>query len=305
MACGDKLLLTWSGLDCEGLAYQHEVTRFVSEELVGRDMVFVVPAVHIAALDGGSLEIHYTLVGASLPKPAQSRRLQLNVGDVRQDLLPPIASDAVGGTLDPQRVMDGTLVTIRPYARMAPGDRLLLSWAGITPQASFNDSLAVEDFAVGSELSFWISPDCIGPNLGATVTLSYCVQQEGQAPRYSEPAQVLIGPLVRTPLSAPVVLEADEGDLDLQDAMDGVTVVIADAQAEEGELVYLRCDGDYFNHRDDREISRETAGGPLVFIVPYRFWREHRDLTVRVSYSVERLDDVSQQSGTMYVQVRS
>lgn len=305
MACGDKLMLSWSGLDYEGLAYQHEVTRFVSEELVGMDVVFIVPAVHIAVLEGGSLEVHYSVFSARQPEPVHSRRLQLNVGDVRQDLLPPIAFDAVGSTLDPERVMEGTLVTIRPYARMAVGDRLLLSWAGVTPQASFNDSLVVESFAVGGELSFWVGPDCIGPNLGGAVSLSYCVQQEGQAPRYSESTQLLIGPLVRTPLSAPAVLEAEEGDLDLQDAMDGVTVVIADAQAEEGELVYLRCDGDYFNHRDDREITRETAGVPLVFIVPYRFWREHRDLAVRISYSVERLDDVSQRSATTYVQVRS
>jgi hypothetical protein len=101
------------------------------------------------------------------------------------------------------------------------------------------------------------------------------------------------------------VLEADEGWLDLQDAMDGVTVVIEDAQTEEGELVYLKCDGEYFSHRDDRDISRDMAGQPLVFIVPYRFWREHRDLPVRVSYSVERLDDVSQLSDVTVVQVRS
>jgi hypothetical protein len=116
--------------------------------------------------------------------------------------------------------------------------------------------------------------------------------------------RLLIGPLQRGPLLAPEVLEAEEGRLDLQDAMDGVTVVVNDAQAEEGELVYLKCDGDYFNHRDDREITREMAGQPLVFIVPYRFWREHRDLTVRVSYSVERLDDVSQESEVTLVQVQ-
>jgi hypothetical protein len=117
--------------------------------------------------------------------------------------------------------------------------------------------------------------------------------------------QLLIGPLARQPLLPPLVLEADEGRLALQDAMDGITIVINGARAEEGELVYLRCDGDYFNHRDDREITMETADEPVVFIVPYRFWREHRDTTIRVSYSVERLDDVSQQSEVTRVQVWS
>lgn len=305
MACGDKLRLSWAGLDVEGIAYQHEITRFVSEGQVAQEIVFTVPAVHIAALDGGSLELYYTLQSARLPEPVQSRRLQLDVGDARPDLLPAIVNDAVGGTLDPERVVEGALVTLKPYARMAIGDKVLLSWTGVTPEASLDDALIVESFAIGGDLSFWINPDCIAPNLGSTVTVSYCVVQDGQAPRYSEPARLLIGPLLRGPLLAPEVLEAEEGRLDLQDAMDGVTVVINDAQAEEGELVYLKCDGDYFSHRDDRDITREMAGQPLVFIVPYRFWREHRDLTVRVAYSVERLDDVSQKSEVTLVQVQS
>ncbi|WP_367375288.1 hypothetical protein [Pseudomonas lini] len=305
MACGDKLEILWSGIDSEGVAYWHEVSRFVSEAQVGRAIVFCVSGVHIAALDGGSLEIYYILYTARLREPVESVRLYLNVGDARPDLLPVIVDDAVGSTLDPDRVAQGARVTIRPYARMAAGDRVLLSWAGVTPQASFNDTLKIESFAMGSELSFWVSPDCIAPNLGTTVTISYCVEQEGQASRFSEPVALVIGPLERGALLPPTVLEADEGWLDLQDAIDGVTVVIDNAQAEAGELVYLKCDGEHFSHRDDREVSREMAGQPLVFIVPYRFWREHQDLTVRVAYSVERLDDVSQQSEATLVQVQS
>ncbi|MBK5304423.1 MULTISPECIES: hypothetical protein [Gammaproteobacteria] len=305
MACGDKLVMFWSGIDSEGVAYRHEVSRFVSEAQVGRAIVFCVSAVHITALDGGSLEVYYALYTARFCEPVESGRLYLSVGDARPDLLPVIVNDAVGGTLDPDRVVEGARVTIRPYARMAPGDRVLLSWAGATPQASFNDTLKVESFAVGGELSFWVSPDCIASNLGAAVTIGYCVEQKGQASRFSELAPLLIGALEREPLLPPTVLEADEGWLDVQDAIDGVTVVIDNAQAEEGELVYLKCDGEHFNHRDDREVSREMAGQPLVFIVPYRFWREHQDLTVRVAYSVERLDDVSQQSEATLVQVHS
>lgn len=304
MACGDKLVMFWSGIDAEGVAYRHEVSRFVSEAQVGKAVVFCVSAVHIAPLDGGSLEVYYTLYSALLCEPVESGRLHLGIGDVRADLLPAIVNDAVGGTLDPERVAEGARITIRPYARMAVGDRVLLSWAGVAPQAIFNDTLKVEPFAVGCELSFWVSPDFIAPHLGTAVTISYCVEQKGQATRASEPAQVLIGPLERGPLLPPSVLEADEGWLDLHDAIDGVTVVIDNAQAEEGELVYLKCDGEHFSHRDDREISREMAGQPLVFIVPYKFWREHRDMTVRVAYSVERLDDVSQQSETTQVQVQ-
>ena len=42
MLCGDKLVLSWQGLDDEGLAYSHEATRSVSEGQVGAEIVFVI-----------------------------------------------------------------------------------------------------------------------------------------------------------------------------------------------------------------------------------------------------------------------
>jgi len=271
---------------------------------LGNEVVFIVAGEHIAALDGGSLEVSYSLASRSLPGPMQSLPLQLCIGDGRSALLPVVVDDAVGAALDPGRVPEGARVTIRPYARMAAGDRVLLFWEGPGPQTSFNDRLVIESFAMGDELVFWVSPEFIEPALGSSVKISYCIEQHGQAPLYSEPTSLVIGPLERLPLSAPVVLEAEEGWLDLQDSIDGITVVINDARTEAGEWVYLRCDGVNFSHRDERDISREMAGEPLVFIVPYRFWREHQGSTVRVSYSVERLDDMSQLSDVALVQVQ-
>ncbi|MDN3221158.1 hypothetical protein [Pseudomonas nunensis] len=304
MASGDRLVLHWSGLDVEGQVYQHEVSQFVSQGQVDKEVVFPVAGAHIGVLDGGSLEVYYTLTSRSLPDSAQSRHLQLNVGDARASLLPLVVNDAVGGTLDPDRVVEGARITIRPYARMAVGDRVVLVWESVTPQLSFNDRLNIEAFAVGQELSFWVSPEFIAPGLGSSVTITYCIEQHGQAPLYSEPMRLSIGPLQRPQLAAPIILEAEEGWLDLQDSIDGVTVVIDNARTEAGELVYLRCDGVHFSHRDERDICREMAGEPLVFIVPYRFWREHQGSTVRVSYSVERLDDASQVSDVALVQVQ-
>ena len=305
MTCGDKLLLSWAGLDADGLACKHQVARFVSEERVGEDIIFAVGSAHIAALEGGSLEIGYSLTSTRFAEPVHSHRLQLSVGDVQCDLLPATVNDAVGRTLDPDRVKEGAIVTIKPYARMAAGDWVLLTWAGVSVDSSFSDALKVESFAVGDELSFWVSPECITLNLGSSVSVDYCVKQAGQGPRYSEVTALMIGILERRPLQAPTVLEADEGWVDLQDAQDGVTVVIENASAEKGERIYLECDGEKLNHHDDREITRDTAGEPLVFIIPYPFWREHRDSAIRISYSVERLDGTRQQSGVTLVQVQS
>ncbi|VVP23688.1 MULTISPECIES: hypothetical protein [Pseudomonas] len=305
MKCGDKLVLNWCGLDADGLSYESVTSRFVSAAQVGHEVVFVIKGVHIAMLERGSVEIHWTLFSVNLPEPISSDRLQLNVGDPEPDLLAPLIEETVGGTLDPARVEKGTNVIVRPYARMAVGDRILLGWQGAKSEETFSDELMVEAFAVREELSFWITHEHLASHTGQTVSLSYqVISAEGEL-RQSAILRILIAPLVRGELAAPQVLDAEGGELDVADSIDGVTVVIVDAQAEEGELVYLRCDGEYFNHRDDRDITRETAGEPLVFIVPHRFWREHRETVVQVSYTVERLDDVSQASSATRIRVRA
>lgn len=296
MVCGDRVVLSWHGLDVEGAPYRNETVRFVSEAQLGKEIVFVVRNPHIAALDGGSLEVFWTLTSATRRVPVTSARVRLDVGDVRYSLLPAIINDAVGGSLEPARVIDGTTVTLQPYAGMTTGDRMTLIWQGPVEHASFRDCLIVESFAVGESLVFGVAPQFIGPHLGGEVSVQYCIEQKSGAIRESGVTRVSIAPLVRDELAAPQVLEAEGGGLDVKDTIDGVSVVISNVQLEVGELVYLKCDGDFYFHRDDREISSGMNIEPLVFIVPHRFWREHMNTVVRVSYSVERLDDVSQVS---------
>lgn len=305
MACGDQLRLSWEGLDIEGFAYHHEMVRYVSEGQVGKDVVFVIKGMHIAALDGGSLEVFWTLLSAGTAEPALSARVQMSVGDTPSQLLAPIVEGAIGGILDPARVTEGTLVMLQPYARMVAGDRVTLLWGPDAMPATFSDSVKVEAFSVSDVLSFWIDGAHIAAHLGDEVVVRYQVEQVGGVVRESEAARILLTPIQRGELDAPDVLEAPDGVLAIDDSIDGVTIVIGNAQTQEGELVYLKCDGNLFNHRDDREITRETAGKPLIFIVPHRFWREHHGTTVRVAYTVERLDDVSQESAATQVLVEA
>lgn len=41
----------------------------------------------------------------------------------------------------------------------------------------------------------------------------------------------------------------------------------------------------------------------MSFIVPHRFWREHHGTTVEIAYTIERLDDISQQSAVRRISV--
>lgn len=305
MACGDRVVLSWHGFDTEGLPYRHDIARSVSESQLGKDVVLIVRDVHIAALDGGTLEVFWTLNSVTRTAPSSSMRTLLDVGDVRYSLLPVLVEDAVGGSLDPARVPDGTTAILQPYAGMSAGDRVELIWQGPSPEASFRDILIVEFFAVGQPLVFGVAPEFIAPHLGGEVLVHYRVEQKSGAIRESGATRISIGPLARDELPAPRVLEAEDGVIDMHDATDGISVMISDAQVEEGELVYLKCDGESFFHRDDREIIGGMAMQPLVFIVPYRFWREHVNTVVRLSYSVERLDDVSQESAVTLVRVQA
>lgn len=303
MSCGDQLVLSWEGLDIEGFAYQYESVRFISQAQVGKDVVFVIKAMHVAALDGGSLEVYWTLQSTSAPKAVESARLQLSVGDVGPHLLAPQIDGAVNGALEPSRVAEGTLVTLQPYARMSVSDRIMLSWHGDASPEIFIDSLKVEAYAVAQCLSFWVPGSYIEAHRGGEVVVAYRVEQCCGTIRTSEPATVFIGPAVRAELAAPDIVGAIDDVLSVKDSIEGVAILIKDPQVHEDELVYLKCDGEFFSHRDDLEITRETAGQPVSFIVPHRFWREHHGTTVEIAYTIERLDDISQQSALRRISV--
>ncbi|WP_260954480.1 hypothetical protein [Pseudomonas citri] len=302
MTCGDAVLLRWHGLNNDGEPYRHEVTGFVTERQVGRNVVFVVREPHIAELDGGSLDICYQVTGKRLPATLVSEPLQLNIGDVAPQLLPAVANDAVGGSLDPNRVPDGTWVTIRPYARMAVGDRLILT-ASRNAKTLWRDVLEVEAHAVGREVSLWIDHSLIVPHRGHNLALSYVVRR-GHSVRRAAPLSLHIGPLVRPALKALQIRELEEGWLDVDDLQEGVTIVIDGAGIEAGELVWLQCNGNSA-YVCEREITEATAGQPLVFMIPAQYWQDQRDRSVSVFYQVERLDDVTQRSEWVTVQVRS
>jgi len=303
MRCGDQLTLNWEGLDIEGFAYQYESVRFISQAQVGKEVIFVIKGMHVAALDGGSLEVYWTLQSASAPNAVESVRLQLSVGDVRAQLLAPQIEGSVNGALEPSRVTEGTLVTLQPYARMSAGDRVMLSWHGDTSPEIFTDSLILEAYAVAQSLSFWVPGSYIEAHRGGEVVVTYRVEQCCGTVRSSESATILIGPAVHAQLTAPDVVEAIEDVLSVKDSVDGVSILIEGAQVQEDELIYLKLDGEFFCHRDDLEITSEMAGQPLSFTVPHRFWREHHGTTVEIAYTVERLDDVSQQSAVRRINV--
>ena len=302
MTCGDEVLLFWHGLNSDGEPYRHEVRRSVTERQVGRDVIFVVREPHIAELDGGSLEIFYQVTGKRLPAPMHSEALQLVIGDVAPQLLPAIATDAVGGSLDPKRVPEGTCVTIRPYSRMAVGDRLILIGSRDS-RALWRDVLDIEAHAVGREVSFWIDHALIAPHLGHHLDLSYVVRR-GHSVRRAESLSLHIGPLVRPPLKAPRILGLKEGGLDVDEQEKGVSVIIETAGFEIGELVWLQCDGSYA-YVGEREIVPANVGQPMTFVVPADYWQSQQGRSVRVRYQVERLDDVSQPFAGVEVHVRS
>lgn len=302
MTCGDELRLYWHGLNNEGEHYRHEIRRFVTQRQVGRGVVFVVREPHIAELDGGSLEISYQVTGKQLPTVLASQALQLQIGDSAPQLLPLIVNDAVGGSLDPGRVPEGTTVTVRPYSKMAAGDRLILL-ATRDSKPLWRDVLDIEAHAVGNKVSLWIDHADIAPHAGHSLTLGYVIRR-GHSVRRAEPLSVRLGPLVRPALEAPRILELVEEWLDVEGLQGAATIVIDGVGLEAGELVWLQCNGSYA-YVLEREITEATAGQSVVFAVPIAYWQAQREQSVRVFYQVERLDDVSQRSAEITVQVRS
>ncbi|WP_238964379.1 hypothetical protein [Pseudomonas sp. AF32] len=302
MTCGDEVMLFWHGLNSDGEPYRYEVRRYVTERQVDRDVTFVVRAPHIVELDSGSLEISYRVTGRRLPALMDSEPLQLVIGDAPLQLLPAIARDAVGGSLDPGRVPDGTCVAIRPYPRMAVGDRLILIGSR-DGRALWRDVLEIEAHAVGREVSFWLDASQLTPHLGHQLDLAYIVRR-GHAVRRAETLSLHIGALVRPALKGPRLQGVSDGELEVDALREGVTVTIEASDFEVGEWIWLQCDGNY-SHVEEREIVEAMVGQPIIFTVPAAYWHGQLGRSVRIRYQVERLDDVSQQFPGVLVAVRS
>ncbi|MEO3722964.1 hypothetical protein ABHN98_00360 [Pseudomonas syringae] len=272
--------------------------RRISSSQVSRDMTYPLPLAFISGLDGGQLDGYYT-VGSAKDDPLAAKSLvhSVRVGEPKPDLRAAVVVDAVDGVLDPDQLppFADAEVQVLPFNNMK-GHTVFLWWQSDNPLDSqrYEDSIEIDDRDLDIPVSFYLFIDWLKEQLGFKVTIRYSVEpSDGSGPeRFGAETQVQIGAGAGKLLDKPEAKEADENGVVIPSdtALNGLSIVVANANLQSGDHFYLIFDGgapngDYYY---DRPISGSGAGKPFTHQVPYSFILANQDFAVSVRYRIER-----------------
>lgn len=140
----------------------------------------VVSGIHLAAINGGTLELYYQLQSDVVTRMLVNREslhaALLNVGEPRAELPAPTVDGELDGVLDPEDVPGGTTLTVPRYNGMASGDEVHCEWLG-SITGKYEDLIKLNASTATRPVPFTISYELVADNLGGTVDASYFVNR--------------------------------------------------------------------------------------------------------------------------------
>ncbi|MEE3505155.1 hypothetical protein QN399_02565 [Pseudomonas sp. 10C3] len=301
MADGNDVTLVWMGKTASGANVIHEEVKNLNSDDVGQTVAFLIPDDKVSALAGGTLELYYTVTTFARAF-FKSPSLQVQVGTDGGALLPSPSVDGASadGVLDPADIVLEAVVRVRPYAGMAPLDKVTLHWDGSTPDASYSTSTTLNSGMLGKDVIFRVKKHYVDANLDGSVAVRYEVVR-GNRTLASETLLLKIGATVITPLPDPTVKEAKEdGTLDPVDTFNGATVVIdASANLKEGDFVTVSWQSPGGRYAKDKAISASQAGQELLVIFSGTIVANDLGNKVQIYYVVTRVDGTIEQSNVL------
>lgn len=289
----DLVHLYWLGTKADGGAWLHEQQRTVSQELIGNDVIFTVDRIHIGLLNGGFVEVYYTIVHVGSSLALESDRLILNVGEGTSQLAAPEIVEVEEGVLDPDEITLGVDVIINVYFSMLDNDTLYLFWSS-SSGIEYDDKLELHGEAVGQKVLFFIPLAVIEASLDDDVEVYFRVEHPGSPPRSSDPLRFRVGPAIAS-VPAPHVEHVlnDVLKLGLVDTVRGLAVTVpVEATLLSGDLLYLDWLGEVQggSYTPSHYITGQEANRAYTFYVPYANVAANRDRNVAVSYRIDRRD---------------
>ncbi|WP_275257390.1 RCC1 domain-containing protein [Citrobacter koseri] len=284
MAAGDFIELIWAGTRSGGQPTDYRDSLFVSGNSVGKVITFIVPKEQIGILDGGSVDIYYTVEAGIRATVQESHHLTLQVGSEEATLPAPNVREASNGVLPSETTV--ATVEILPYDAMASGDRIDLFWDGDVT-GKFEDWLPVSTSMVGKTVSFHVDGAEISPN--TTADVSYSVARTEGTTDMSAILSLQIGDQTLL-LPAPSVDEANDNQLLLEDIPNGATTRINSyLEMAAGDVVTLIWEGNGNSYTDSYPISSGSVGNDVLFNVPYVEVENYVNNEVDISYRVEQI----------------
>ncbi len=298
MADGNDVALVWMGKTAGGANVVHEEIKNLNSDDVGKTLEFLIPDDKVSALAGGSLELYYTVTTFARAF-FKSPSLHVPVSADGGHLLPVPAVDQVNGegVLDPADIVLEAVVRIRPYAGMAPLDKVTLHWEGQAPDGTYSAHTTLNTGNINKEVIFRVKKQYVDANLNGNVEVWYQVER-GNRTLTSEKLPLKIGQSVVSPLPDPVVKEAKpDNTLDPVDTTNGATLAInASANLKAGDVVTCFWKGAGGSDTKEKIISADLAGKALEVIFSSALVTANLGYTVEIAYHVKHTNGTDQPS---------
>ncbi|MFJ2993972.1 RCC1 domain-containing protein [Pandoraea sp. NPDC087047] len=297
---GDRVTVEWAGGPPAGMRWQYDVSRkFLTQPYPLR-----IPYDKIQAFVDKTVTLQYTVEGDGGTTVA-SNPLLLHVGSAVLTFAPPTLDKAPDGMLDPRDVdlADGVEVSIAPYPGMRQADVVLLRWTQLgTPGTStakaqagttnsWTSEYVVSGADLGKVLSLSVPWDVVSPGFGGRAEVTYEVMRAGASIGKSGVRTVQ---LVYASLPAPVVPEAQNGEVEPGSLPDGVHVLIgASARLRNGDVVVLSCRGakGAGSTKIEHLVTPGEAGGDLSILLPSTLLDANVGRQVEIRYAVRFADN--------------
>lgn len=289
MAQGNEVTLIWAGQRSDGQPTYYSSSVILTQNAVGRDVLFEVPGMEIAALTGGAVDVYYQVKATLVTEvPAQqSAHLKLQVtGNVV--LLPtPTVPSAEGDRLAPALSYADVLVPAYPGINI--GDDVQLLWIGDLT-GLYTDRQTVE---TRTQEIFGVSLRVYGENiignLDHYITVSYTVMRNGSQFGRSASLRLRVG-AAQVMLPAPRVDEAQGNILITADVpTSGASVRIsAAARLIAGDSGTLHWRGQTAAGLTDIPFTVSQTDQDVVVKVPQAVVAANNGTTITVDYTINR-----------------
>lgn len=182
MQAGQVIDLKWLGVRPNLSVYfpeleMHNITN--GEYQAKLPILMVVAGEHLAAIDGGTLELYYELLSDVTVRRVVKREslhaAVLTVGEPKAELPAPTVLHEEDGVLDPEGVPpEGTRLIVPMYNGITSGDEVHYQWTGSATGVA-TDWIKLNSITAAKPVPFDIRKNLVADNLGGTVEASYYV----------------------------------------------------------------------------------------------------------------------------------
>lgn len=283
MKAGQTVHLDWRSSD--GSSYSDYMP--LSPAMEGQEVVFYMDRAKVEEFLGQDIEVSYRVETPGEPEQVSGPAL-FTVGAKVSPLPKPVVVEAIGDVLNPGDAVRGATVRIPVDANLVFGDEVEVYWEGDKPGGNDTVDRPVRQEDVGQPFDLLVDYEFVVANADGNVVVSYKVFRQAGPAQTSDAISLRVQ---SAELPLPEIIEAENGELNPDDVLEGATVRIhASAQFKEGDVVSVVVSSSVAGGSTTIEYTVPPGGDgqQVIVTVPYAVINASTGTTIDLAYEVQR-----------------